>query len=185
MNPKVEEHIKRMKEEERITKEQILVGLGLFETEYTREYHDNKTFVFNQWDNEKKKYYRIIEKKVAIETTDEEFQEILKLSTKTFKPLLCINKKKEGRTMWAYYLRLLAFILFFYGIGIIICLAFLLPIDSPENYSDWASIYLSFLFTFVGFFLLLGLSRIVEVAERKLIYQSFTPVAVPKGEQRY
>ena len=63
MNPKVEEHIKRMKEDERITKEEILIALGLFEIEYTREYHDNKTFVFNQWDNEKKKYYRIKEKK--------------------------------------------------------------------------------------------------------------------------
>ena len=182
MNPKVEEHIKRMKEEERITKEEILVALGLFEIEHTREYHDKKTFAFNQWDNEKKKYYRIIEKKVAIETTDEEYQEILKLSTKTFKPLLYINKKKEGRTMWAYHLRLIAIIMLFYGILMAICLALLFPIDSPDNYYAYVSIYLSFLFTFVGFFLLLGLSRIVEVAERKLIYQSLTPVAVPKGE---
>lgn len=78
MNEKVKEFIDKMKEAEKVEKEELLITLGLAEPAVVRKYSANRDFIYDKYDDEKKLYYVDVESLVPIEVTDEEYSEILK-----------------------------------------------------------------------------------------------------------
>ena len=85
MNEKVKEFIDKMKEAEKADeikkKEELLISLGLAELAVVRKYSENRDFVYDKFDDEKRLYYVDVESLVPIEITDEEYGEILKYVT--------------------------------------------------------------------------------------------------------
>jgi hypothetical protein len=86
MNTKVKEFLDRAKAKEREAfekrRDEHLISLGLLdeESECVREYSSYYSSFFPNWDAEKKMYY--YDRKQPIKVTDEEYEEILKYSTK-------------------------------------------------------------------------------------------------------
>lgn len=84
MNEKVKEFLDAKKEAEKKKyeedKQKTLIELGLFEKVYSPNNEYSEEFCFSEWDssNLTSKYY----KKVPIEITDEEYQEVKKYSKK-------------------------------------------------------------------------------------------------------
>ena len=85
MDTKVKEFLEAAKSKEREAfekeRDKHLISLGLIkEGESIREYSDRYVYPFTLWDKEKQKYY--YDKKVPINVTDDEYEEIKKYSTK-------------------------------------------------------------------------------------------------------
>ena len=167
MNAKVQEFIDKMieklkaeelkqKEDKLKQREEHLISLGLYEFKNDREYNDYKTIIFTQWDEEKKKYYIEIEKKVALKITDEEYQEILK-----YAPIIEEKKevKKEFQTTWANAINITATI--FLVLNIIG--AFILAIEF-----GWIPIIIALTYCVLWYPIIIGFSKIVAVAEKNL-----------------
>ena len=74
MNEKVKEFIDKMKDVEKEEKGELLISLGLAEHATVRKYSENKDFIYDKFDNEKRLYYTDVETLVPIEITDDEYR---------------------------------------------------------------------------------------------------------------
>lgn len=170
MNVKAQEFITKMKAEQREKELELraehLISLGLIDESVSKEeiiYSDGYDGYGWLWDDEKQKYYKKVEVKVPIEVTDEEYQEILKYAPRTEKQMV-----KEEPTSWAKIIKTIANILLIINIvgGIILCL-----ILANDYYTDdfaWVPIVAALVYGLFYYPLIVGFSRIVAIAERKL-----------------
>ena len=182
MNAKVQEFIDKMKEEEKERelrhkeeekklRDKHLISLGLVDKEkstQTIEYSTNWKNGFDEWDADKKKYYRKVEVNSPIEVTDEEYQEILKyaqLIEKEKEPTKDVERKD---TTWADRINVIAKILLPLNIigGIILCIIF--ASDSSADVFAWIPIVSALTYCIFWYPIIVGFSKIVKVAEKNL-----------------
>ena len=167
MNAKVQEFINKMKEEEKKQRNENLISLGLVDEtkktivrQYINYYRSDAKF-----DEEKKLNY--IEKEVyePIEVTDEEYKEIVKYSA--FGEVK-IQETKEISTTWANAIKVIANIL----LALNIIGGFILWIVLADSYKTedfaWIPIVSALSYCILYYPLIVGFSKIVAVAERKL-----------------
>ena len=173
MNAKVQEFINKMKEEERKQRDEKLISLGLIDESKTitkRTSENVNSFTPNsQWDNEKAQYYVETKEYFPIEVTNEEYKEILKYSsfannkTEEIKEVV-----KEVSTTWANAIKVIANIL----LALNIIGGFILWIVLADSYKTedfaWIPIVSALSYCILYYPLIVGFSKIVAVAERKL-----------------
>lgn len=160
MNAKVQEFIDKMKKEEKKQRDAKLISLGLIdETKSTlkREYY-NYFHVDFKYDKDKNLYYKEVGSYAPIDVTDEEYQEILKYS-----PNIDAESKADKKvieTGWANGIKTIAILLFIVNIiGGIITIASGGDILLTAIFASYCILY---------FPLIMGFSKIVAVAEKKL-----------------
>ena len=163
MNPKVEEFICKMKEEQEKQKKEHLISLGLIdETKSieTIEYYDVWDGTKEcEWVPNEQKYRKKVYKYEALDVTDEEYQEILKYAPISETQILN-NKKQVSQTKWAnvlYKLGLILSIIIFIG-GFVV--SFIEESFLPIFY---VILYIVLYIPFV-----IGFARVVEAAEKYL-----------------
>ena len=167
MNTKVQEFINKMREEEKKRRNENLISLGLVDEtkktivrQYISSYRDDA-----KYDKEKQLYY--IEKEVyePIEVTDEEYKEIVKYSAFGEEKN---QETKEVSTTWANAIKVIANILF----ALSIIGGFMLWIILADSYDTrdfaWIPIASALEYCILCYPLIVGFSKIVAVAERKL-----------------
>lgn len=174
MNPQVQEFINRMKEEkklqEKTTKDELLISLGLIDESKTvikRFYEGVSSFTTGcLFDDEKQQYYIQQETYYPIEVTDEEYQEILKYSNVATNKAKIEDKKEE--TTWSEVISIVSKVFTF----ITILLGVFLSIEFASSYKldDYALIpvVVSVINCLLIYPLMMGFSKVVEVAEKKL-----------------
>ena len=174
MNPQVQKFINRMKEEkqlqEKTTKDELLISLGLIDESKTvvkRLYEGVSGFTTGSlYDKEKEQYYVQQESYYPIEVTDEEYQEILKYVNSTNKKEKTENKKEK--TSWSL---VISFVSKVFAV-ITILLGVFLSIEFASSYEldDYALIpvVISVINCLLTYPLMMGFSKVVEVAEKKL-----------------
>ncbi len=164
MNAKVQEFIEKMKAEEQKRREEHLISLGLIDEE--------KSFIgkkyFDKWDgtsschfdNQENKYFKEMKIEVALDVTEEEYQEILKYSP--------LTKKKETEIQsiditYSDAINIVAKILLFGNIigGLILFFAL------SDSYISWVVIAIA-IANALYYPLIKGFAKIVAVAEKKL-----------------
>ena len=164
MNPKVQEFIEKMKDEEQKRREEHLVSLGLLDEEKSfigKKYFDKWDGTSNcHFDRKENKYYKEMKIEVALDVTEEEYQEILKYSPQT--------KRKEPETQsietpYSDAINIVANILLFGNIigGLILFFAL------SDSYMSWVIIVIAILNT-LYYPLIKGFAKLVAVAEKKL-----------------
>ena len=163
MNVKAQEFINKMKAEQREKELELraehLISLGLIDESASKEeiiYSDGYDGYGWLWDDEKQKYYKKVEVKVPIEVTDEEYREILKYAPRTDKKLA-----KKVLTSWANIIEAIADILLL----IMVVGGFILFIMLDVA---WVPIVAALVYGLFYYPLIVGFSRIVAIAERKL-----------------
>ncbi len=173
MNAKVQEFINKMKKreceraelkklEENSVKIEHLVALGLLDVNkciYKRAYisfHDGSEDL--RYDSKEKKFFKILKQFDAIDITDDEYQEILKYAP--IKAENCEDKKlQEPSPTCANLIQVVAYILLFISI-----LGGLISLSSGE----WVPFVFIVIYCLLGCPLIIGFSKIVAVAEKKL-----------------
>lgn len=167
MDAKVQEFINKMKEEEKKQRDDKLISLGLTDENkktVIREYLNYKRYDA-KYDETKKQHY--IEKEVEspIEVTEDEYQEILKYSS--FIKNETTNETTEIKdisTTWASTIKVIANILLVLNIiG-----GFILWIVLVDKDFAWIPIVSALSYCILFYPLIVGFSKIVAVAERKL-----------------
>ena len=180
MNTKVQEFIDKMKaekkEKELRQRKEHLISLGLID--------ENKSFVGKKysdvwdgtstchWDNKEKKYYKMAEIKDAIEVSDEEYLEILKYcpltEAKGNTTKATGNTKKTASTPWGDAIKTIAHILLAVNIiGGLILFSVLSDSYSTKDFA-WVAIALGLTYAVLYYPLIIGFSKIVAAAEKKL-----------------
>lgn len=162
MNAKVEEFINKKKDElrekELRKREKHLISLGLIDENKTKRgivYLDNWDGTKDcKFDEDKNKYYKEGYVPVAIEVTDEEYQEILKYATAEEET----TALKKIKTTWGYTIEIIAY---WYLVLSIIATIFLF-------YDSGYSGVVMLLSTTVTFPFIMGMSKIVTAAEKYL-----------------
>lgn len=174
MNPQVQEFINRMKEEkklqEKTTKDELLISLGLIDESKTvikRLYEGVSSFTTGcLFDDEKQQYYIQQETYYPIEVTDEEYQEILKYSNVATNKANKENKKEK--TSWSLVISFVSkvFAVVTILLGVFLSIAF----ASSYKLDDYAliPIVVSVINCLLIYPLMMGFSKVVEVAEKKL-----------------
>lgn len=167
MNNKAQEFINKMKAEQR-EKElkkrgKHLISLGLIDEEKSKEevvYSDVRDYSNDwKWDKEKEKYYKMVQIKVPIEVTDEEYQEILKYAPVIENEVEEIIKP-EPETPTSNAIRIIAIILLILMLigGVILSLSL----------GEWIPIVSAIIYSIFFYPLIIGFSKIVKVAEKQL-----------------
>lgn len=165
MNGKVQEFINKMIEEQKgeelKQREEYLISLGLIDEEKTKR----EIVYLDIWDgtkdckfdNEKNKYYKESFVPAAIKITDEEYQEILKYAPKGQEK---VEKVKEStKTTWANAINITATIFLVLNIigALILATEF-----------GWIPIIIALTYCILWYPIIIGFSKIVAVAEKKL-----------------
>ncbi len=153
MNPKVQEFINKMKEEQENQKKKHLISLGLIDESKiitSKVYPNEEGWHF---DYKEQVYYKGT--KSAIEVTDEEYQEILKYAPIKEKTVTA----EEAKTIWANAINITATI--FLVLNIIG--AFILAIEF-----GWIPIVVALTYCVLWYPIIVGFSKIVKVAENTL-----------------
>jgi len=174
MNTKVQEFIDKMKEEQKEVelkqREEHLISLGLIDEEKTKYgivYLDNWDGTKDcKFDNEKNKYYKESFVPAAIEITDEEYQEILK-----YAPIIKDIKAAgatPSETKWAKIIEIIAYIYLIGGILINILAIASTNEYLRENTPVVAECLSTIFYVCISFPFVMGFSRIVAAAEKKL-----------------
>ena len=163
MNPKVEEFISKMKDEQEKQKKEHLISLGLIdETKSVDviEYYD-------VWDGtqecqyvpKEQKYRKKVQKYEALDVTDEEYQEILK-----YAPVqdyqISVEAKSKKQTRWSNVICAIFIIIAIVSIIIGIIYAW---VEDSFMAIIWVVIYLAVYVPYA-----IGFARIVEAAEKYL-----------------
>ena len=170
MNIKVQEFIDKMKEEQKEVelkqREEHLISLGLID-ESKNTYTTSKAYPNEagwHFDYEKQVYYKGT--KAAIEVTDEEYQEILK-----YAPIIK-DIKAAGATLsetkWAKIIEIIAYIYLIGGILINILAIASTNEYLRENTPVVAECLSTIFYVCISFPFVMGFSRIVAAAEKKL-----------------
>ena len=167
MNPKVEEFINKMKEEQEKQKKEYLISLGLVDESKsinTIEILDKWDGTNDcEWDFKLQKYCKKVQKYEALDVTDEEYQEILKYApiaetqrSNELKP----NKKPASQTRWSNVICTTAIIL-----AVVAVIIGIISISFADSFMPiiWIAIYLIIYIPAV-----IGFARIVEAAEKYL-----------------
>jgi ATP-dependent Zn protease len=172
MNPQVQEFINRMKEEkqlqEKTTKDELLISLGLIDESKTvikRLYEGVYSFTTGcLFDDEKQQYYIQQETYYPIEVTDEEYQEILKYSNVATNKANKENKKEK--TSWSLVISFVSKVFAVVTIlfGVIFSIVFRWELDEFVL----IPIVVSVINCLLIYPLMMGFSKVVEVAEKKL-----------------
>ncbi|MBE6329116.1 MAG: hypothetical protein E7072_03210 [Bacteroidales bacterium] len=166
MDAKVQEFINKMKEEEKKQRDDKLISLGLTDENkktVIREYLNYKRYDA-KYDETKKQHY--IEKEVEspIEVTEDEYQEILKYSSFIKNETTETTEIKDISTTWASTIKVIANILLVLNIiG-----GFILWIVLGDKDFAWIPIVSALSYCILFYPLIVGFSKIVAVAERKL-----------------
>lgn len=166
MDAKVQEFINKMKEEEKKQRDDKLISLGLTDENkktVIREYLNYKRYDA-KYDETKKQHY--IEKEVEspIEVTEDEYQEILKYSSFIKNETTETTEIKDISTTWASTIKVIANILLVLNIiG-----GFILWIVLVDKDFAWIPIVSALSYCILFYPLIVGFSKIVAVAERKL-----------------
>ena len=171
MNAKVQEFINKMKEKEMEQRNETLISLGLIDESQTITNRRTKgidSFTPNsQYDKEKNQYYVETKEYTAIEVTDEEYKEILKYVPFAEKNI-DDKEVKEIATTWASAIKTIANIL----LAVNIIGGFILWIVLADDYDTkdfaWVPIVSALSYCILYYPLIVGFSKIVAVAERKL-----------------
>ena len=159
MNEKVQEFIKRMKEEQEKQKNKHLITLGLIDESKTtekREYLDN--FIAGaKLDGAKNQYYIETKEYAPIEVTDEEYEEILKYAPIEEEKN---EKTKVGKkTTWGNAINTTANIYLVLNIigALILAIEF-----------GWIPIVVALTYCILWYPIIVGISKVVKVAEKTL-----------------
>lgn len=167
MNAKVQEFINKMKEEEKRIRDEKLISLGLTD--------DNKKTIIREYINydrydakyDETKQQHYIEKEVEypVEVTENEYQEILKYSSFIKSETTEI---KDISTPWASTIKVIANILLVINIigGLILCSVLADRYDTKDFF--WIPIVSALSYCILYYPLIVGFSKIVAIAERKL-----------------
>ena len=173
MSKKVQEFIDKMKKEERKKRDEHLISLGLIDESKTIITRIDENVYSHtpdsRYDKEKGCYYVETTKYFPIEITDEEYQEILKYSS------FANNKTEEIKevveevsTTWANVIKVIANILLVLNIiGGFFLYIMLADSYKTENYA-WIPIVSALSYCILYYPLIVGFSKIVAIAERKL-----------------
>ena len=167
MDAKVQEFINKMKEEEKRQRDEKLISLGL--TDENKKTVIREYLKYNRYDAKydetKKQHY--IEKEInyPIEVTEDEYQEILKYSSFIKNETIEV---KETSTTWADAIKVIAIILLVLNIigGFILWLVLADDYDTKDF--AWIPIASALSYCILYFPLIVGFSKIVAIAERKL-----------------
>lgn len=162
MNAKVEEFINKKKDElrekELIKREKHLISLGLIDENKTKRgivYLDKWDGTKDcKFDKDKNKYYKESYVPIAVEITDEEYQEILKYAPEE----LVATQQKKAKTTWGDTIEIIAY---WYLVLCIIATIFLF-------YDSGLLGVTMLLSTTVTFPFIMGVSKIVSAAEKYL-----------------
>lgn len=165
MNAKVEEFISKMKkeqkEEELRQREALLISIGLVDETKSIELIEYLDVYDNtpecKWDAEEGKYFKVKKEYLPIEVTDEEYQELLKYVSIEKKEE--INGTSEIEKTWSNTISLIANIFLVISIIAGLCLI---------NEYGWISIVIALIYCVLWYPLIIGFSKIVAVAEKKL-----------------
>lgn len=177
MNAKVEDFIKKMKEEQKAKKlkqrEEHLISLGLLDENKTikdRVYLDNWDATKDcKLDSDKNKYYIESYVPAPLEVTDEEYQEILKYAPITKEEEEETNDdKSSGGTTWANAIKVIANILLAINIIGGFILSIILSSDYTTDDFAWIPIIAALNYCILWYPIIVGFSKIVKVAEKTL-----------------
>lgn len=173
MNAKVQEFIDKKKSEqkERELRErnEHLISLGLVDESksvegvvYLDVWDGSKEC---QWDEEKQIYAKRTYVPAPVEVTDEEYREILKYAPAERAET---EVKKEPNTTWGNAINTIANILLAINIigGIILCMV--LSSDYYTRDIAWTPIVAAIVYCILWYPLIVGFSKIVKAAEKKL-----------------
>lgn len=171
MHAKVEEFIKKMKEEEKRKRDkerdEHLISLGLVDEtrsiegfEYFDIWDGTKECV---WDEEKNKYCKRSKVNAPIEVTDEEYREILK-----YAPLREKKKKKRLKGGWGSSITVVANIFLFINIIAGIALIASYATDKIQGLDFLSFIIPVVTYCILYYPLLAGFSKVVAAAEKQL-----------------
>ena len=167
MNPKVEEFINKMKEEQEKQKKEHLISLGLIDESKSIEaieYYDvwdgtNEC----KWIPNEQKYRKIVQRYGALDVTDEEYKEILKYApiNKTQMSEDAKSKKKFApQIKWSNVICAISIIIAIVSIIIGIIYA---CVEDSFMAIIWVVIYLAVYVPYA-----IGFARIVEAVEKYL-----------------
>ena len=163
MNVKAQEFINKMKAEQREKELELraehLISLGLIDESASKEeiiYSNEYDGLGWQYDEEKQMYSKKVKNFCPIEVTDEEYQEILKYAPRTDEKVV-----KKVLTSWANIIEAIADILLL----IMVVGGFILFIMLDFA---WVPIVAALVYGLFYYPLIVGFSRIVAIAERKL-----------------
>ena len=163
MNPKVEEFIIKMKDEQEKQKKEHLISLGLIdETKSVEviEYYDVWDGTQEcQWVPNKQKYRKKVQKYEALDVTDEEYQEILKYAP-VQDSQISVEAKSKKQTRWSNVICATSIIMTIVCAVIGILYAWIEDSFMPIM---WVAIYLAVYIPYA-----IGFARIVEAAEKYL-----------------
>ena len=166
MNAKVQEFIEKMKTEEQKRREEHLISLGLIDEEKSfigRKYFDNWDGTTGcHWDNNENKYYKEMKIEVALDVTEEEYQEILKYCPLTTK-VEHSKQFKSKETTYSDAINIVAKILL---IGNILG-GILLFLKLSDSYISWVVIAIAIL-NAMYYPLIKGFAKMVALAEKEL-----------------
>ena len=172
MNTKVQEFINKMKIKEMEERNETLISLGLIDESRTiinRRTRGVDSYTPNsQYDKEKKQYYVETKEYAAIEVTDEEYNEILKYAPFAKNKVNDDKEVKEMSTTWASAIKITVNILLAVNIIGGFILYNVLADDYDTRDFAWIPIVSAILYCILYYPLLVGFSKIVAVAERKL-----------------
>lgn len=167
MHAKVEEFIKKMKEEEKRKRDEHLISLGLVDEtrsiegfEYFDIWDGTKECV---WDEEKNKYCKRSKVNAPIEVTDEEYREILK-----YAPLKEKKKEKRLKGGWGSSITVVANIFLFINIIAGIALISSYATDKIQGLDFLSFIIPVVTYCILYYPLLAGFSKVVAAAEKQL-----------------
>lgn len=163
MNPKVEEFICKMKEEQEKQKKEHLISLGLIdETKSieTIEYYDVWDGTKEcEWVPNEQKYRKKVYKYEALDVTDDEYRAILKCAPIQDSQILDGTESKK-QTKWSNVICTTAIIITIVSIIIGFIFAFIMESFMPIV---WVVLYLAVYIPYA-----IGFARIVEAAEKYL-----------------
>lgn len=159
MNVKVQEFIKKMREEQENQKKKHLIALGLIDESKTtekREYLDNYV-AGAKLDGAKNQYYIETKEYAPIEVTEEEYQEILKYAP--IKEEINEKVKISKKTTWGNAINTTANIYLVLNIigALILAIEF-----------GWVPIVVALTYCILWYPIIVGISKIVKVAEKTL-----------------
>lgn len=167
MNAKVQEFINKMKEEEKRIRDEKLISLGLTDENkktIIREYLNYNRYDA-KYDETKKQHYIEKEVEYPVEVTENEYQEILKYSSFIKNETTEI---KDISTTWASTIKVIANILLVLNIiGGLILWIVLADSYKTEDFA-WIPIVSALSYCILYYPLIVGFSKIVAIAERKL-----------------
>lgn len=168
MNSELAALLNKLKDEKERQKNNYLISLGLIDKTKC-----NKKRIFSNefdegwsYDNRNDRYYKDIDEPVAIEISDEEYQELLKYSD-----IIEAAKDKEGNnasTKYANIIRIVASSLFVINIVVAVVLCTILSNSHTAKDFTWLPAVVALLYCILFYPMLIGFSKIVAVAERKL-----------------